>query len=596
MKTIIHQADFCVVGGGLAGMCAAIAAARRGIKTVLMHDRPVLGGNASSEIRMWVCGAQGKNNLETGIIEEIRLENLYRNNYPNFSVWDSILYEKVHFQKNLTLLLNCSCNQAKMSGDKIERITGWQLTNETFHTVEAQLFADCSGDSILAPLSSAEFRMGREARDEFGESIAPEIADRKTMGMSCLIQARETDSPQKFIPPSWSNKYLSDESFPNRGHMLKGMQNFWWMEIGGENDTIHDTETLRDELLKIAFGVWDHIKNYGDHGAENWVLEWVGFLPGKRESRRYVGDYIMTQNDVTAGGKFDDIVAYGGWSMDDHHPAGMNYPGMPTIFHPAPSPYGIPFRSLYSKNIDNLLFAGRNISVTHSAMSSARVMATCALLGQAAGTAAALAVKNNLSPRGVYQNRLKELQHNLLEDDCWLPGLRREVPVLSREAIISASVGNPEPLRDGIDRPVGGDENCWEGGIGEWVEYRFNNDEKISQVRIIFDSNLNRSHLNAVAKYPLEMPVFSPPETLIKGFHIEVENCSGEIFEVHRENNNYQRFVLLNLSITARRVRLCIDEVYGTGNKRIFAFDLDAIRCCIPASGIISGKQMSDQA
>lgn len=573
MKKIIHQADFCVIGGGLAGMCAAIAAARRGIKTILVHDRPVLGGNASSEIRMWVCGARGKNNLETGIIEEIRLENLYRNNYPNFSIWDSILYEKVHFQENITLLLNTSCNQIQMSGNRIASITGWQLTTETFHTVESKLFADCSGDSILAPLSGAEFRIGREARDEFDESIAPETTDIKTMGMSCLIQARETNSPKKFIPPAWANKYLSDESLPRREHSLEGT-NFWWMELGGENDSIHDTEMLRDELLKIAFGVWDHIKNHGDHGAANWVLDWLGFLPGKRESRRYAGDYIMTQNDIDSGGNFDDIVAYGGWTMDDHNPAGINHPEAPTIHHPAPSPYGIPFRSLYSKNIENLFFAGRNISVTHCAMSSTRVMATCALLGQAVGTAAALAVKNDLSPRGVYQNALKELQQNLMDDDCWLPGLSRNIPELAGNAIIHSSGGNPEPLRNGIDRPVGDYDNCWHGGAGDWVEYRFNKDVKISQVRIIFDSNLNRPHLNAVAKYPLEMPAFSPPETLIKGFHIEVEKCSGEIFEVHRENNNYQRFVLLNLSITAKRVRLFIDEVHGTGNKKIFAFDL----------------------
>ena len=574
MKTVTHQADFCVVGGGLAGMCAAIAAARKGIKTVLMHDRPVLGGNSSSEIRMWVCGAHGKNNLETGLIEEIRLENLYRNNYPNFSIWDSILYEKARFQENLVLLLNCSCNQAEMSGQKIKSITGWQLTTETFHTVKADLFADCSGDSILAPLTGAEFRIGREGRQEFGESIAPEAADRRTMGMSCLIQARETNSPQKFVPPAWANKYLSDESFPRRGHTLEGTQNFWWLEIGGENDTIHDTETLRDELLKIAFGVWDHIKNHGAHGAENWLLEWVGFLPGKRESRRYVGDHIMTQNDVAAAGRFDDIIAYGGWSMDDHHPQGLNYPGEPTIFHHAPSPYGIPYRSLYSKNIDNLFFAGRNISVTHSAMSSTRVMATCALLGQAVGTAAALAVKNELSPRGVHQQKLQDLQDALMEDDVWLPGLRRKISELSRHADLKASSGDPEPLRNGTDRPVGDDDNCWEGSNGDWVEYSFKHVEQISQVRIVFDSNLNRTPYNMVSKFPLDMPQFAPPETLISGFHIEAEDDSGKVSEVFRQGNNYQRLFRLQMPFAARRVRLCIDAVRGNGSRKIFSFDL----------------------
>ena len=200
MKRITHRADFCVVGGGLAGMCAAIAAARHGAKVVLMHDRPVLGGNASSEIRMWICGARGPNNRETGIVEEIQLENLYRNTSVSYAIWDAILYEKVRFQPNLTLLLTCSCTDLGMDGSRIRWVRGWQGTAETWHTVEATLFADCSGDSILAPLSGAEFRVGREAASEFGEQMAPEAADRKTMGMSCLIQARETESPQPFIP------------------------------------------------------------------------------------------------------------------------------------------------------------------------------------------------------------------------------------------------------------------------------------------------------------------------------------------------------------------------------------------------------------
>lgn len=404
MKNITHVVDFCVVGGGLSGLSAAIAAARRGLKVALMQDRPIPGGNSSSEVRMWVCGAHGQGNRETGIIEEIHLENMYRNPGGNWQIWDSVLYEKARYQENLTLLLNCSCNSAQTIDNKIISVTGWQLTTETTHTVQAAYFADCSGDSILAHLAGAEYRIGHEARAEFNEDIAPEITDRETMGMSCLIQAREMSTPQKFIPPAWAKKFPDHDSMSNRGHEFKNPEgnNFWWIELGGVNDSIHDTEMLRDELLKIAFGIWDHIKNQGDHGADNWVLEWIGFLPGKRESRRCVGDILMNQHDVRAGGTFDDVVAYGGWSMDDHHPGGFWYPGHPTIFHPAPSPFGIPYRTLYSKNIDNLWFAGRNISMTHVAMSSSRVMATCSTLGQAVGTAAAIAKKHSLSPRGVY--------------------------------------------------------------------------------------------------------------------------------------------------------------------------------------------------
>ena len=574
MLTINHEVEFCVVGGGLAGMCAAIAAARQGIKTLLMHDRPVLGGNASSEIRMWVCGAHGENNLETGIIEEIRLENLYRNNYPNYSIWDSILYEKVRFQENLTLLLNCSCNAAEMNGDKIKNITGWQLTNETWHKVEAKYFADCSGDSILAPLSGAEFRYGREASNEFGESIEPEQADSNTMGMSCLLQCRETNYPQNFIPPSWANKYICPEDLPNRDTNMTPTQNFWWLEIGGQQDTVHDCEEIRDELLKIGFGIWDYIKNYSKQDASNWVLDWIGFLPGKRESRRYVGDHIMTQNDVSSEGKFEDIVAFGGWSMDDHHPDGIKYPGTPTIFHPAPSPYGIPYRALYSKNIDNLFFAGRNISATHAAMSSSRVMATCALIGQAVGTAAAVASKNSLSPRKVYQEKLNELQTQLQADDCWLPGKKRVISELCQKAKLLSSCGNAESVRNGFDRPIGEDKNCCYVQEGDYLEYRFEQDQDISEIKIIFDSDLNRMPRNMLSNYPLDMPKYSPPETLIKSFSLELEDESGKVTEIFMTDNNYQRLFYLNANAKARAIRLKILGTRQQETSRIFAFDI----------------------
>ena len=192
MKTLNYKTDLCVIGGGLSGLCCAISAARGGIKTVLIHDRAVLGGNASEEIRMWVCGAHGKDNRETGIIEEITLENFYRNPSSNYSVWSAILYEKAVCEENLTLLLNSSCLDADMDGTKIKSVKAWQSNAETFHVVEAKFFADCSGDSILSTLSGAEFMYGREAKSEFSETIPPDVADRKTMGMSCLFQIRES--------------------------------------------------------------------------------------------------------------------------------------------------------------------------------------------------------------------------------------------------------------------------------------------------------------------------------------------------------------------------------------------------------------------
>lgn len=597
MRNIDHHVDFCVVGGGLTGMCTAIAAARRGIRVAIIQDRPVFGGNASSEIRMWICGAGEKDNRETGIIEELQLENRYRNPYSNYSLWDSILYEKIRFEPNITMLLNCTCNGVEMDGCRIRAVKAWQLTTETWHRVEAPLFADCSGDSVLAPLSGALFRYGREARSEFGETIAPEKADSKTMGMSCLMQAREMTHPQPFIPPKWAYVYPDCDCFPYREHGIGEAQNFWWLEIGGEKDTIHDTEEIRDELLKIAYGVWDHIKNHcrNKEKAANWALDWVGTLPGKRESRRYIGDHILTQADVTREGRFEDLVSYGGWPMDDHRPAGFHYKGEPTIFHAAPSPFGIPYRCLYSKNIENLFCAGRNISITHTAMSSTRVMATCATLGQAVGTAAVLATQYRLTPRGVYEKKIHRLQDWLQEDDCYLPWRKRPLSELTKKARLTSSDGDPEVLRNGIDRSLGGQDNGWYGATGSWVEYRFDQPTLIRGMRIIFDSNLNRLFRKKILEanevngkndpaavttremrccYPLSYEPKTVPACMTRRFRIEAEEVAGKWKVVFRESNNYQRLVKINISLETTAVRLIPEETWGEKLSHIFAWDL----------------------
>ncbi len=584
-QTICHEVDVCVVGGGLSGVCAAISAARNGARTLIMQDRPMFGGNASSEIRMWVCGAHGENNRETGLVEKILLENHYRNPYRNYSLWDSILYEKVRFQENLAYLLNCSCLDAEMDtapgSGNIRSITGWQLTTQQYHQVTATLFIDCSGDSILAPLSGAEFRMGRESRQEHNESIAPETADRKTMGMSCLIQARETEQETIFIPPFWAEK-LSEKMLPHRQpNPCKRGENYWYLELGGEQDTIHDTETIRDDLQGLAYGMWDYVKNSGAYKgvAEHLEADWIGMLPGKRESRRYVGDHILTQQDIRAEGHFHDVIAYGGWSMDDHHPGGFRTAEPPTIFHPAPSPYGIPYRCLYSKNIENLMFAGRNISVTHTAMSSTRVMATCGLLGQAAGTAAAIAVRNGTTPRGVLMHHLHSLQQQLMTEDCYLPLQQRTVPDLSMNA------GYPddmEMLRNGWDRPIGNQDNGWHGSLGTEITIQFSQVESLTEIRIVFDSDLNRATLPQEAQgRPMKSIYFrneeewGVPKTLLRRFRIETQYESDEWTVLVEVENNYQRLFRKDItSIRAKAIRLVPLETWGSPDCHIFSFDV----------------------
>lgn len=569
MREIVYNVDFCVVGGGLSGLCAAIAAARHGVKTLLMHDRPVLGGNASSEIRMYICGARGENLKETGILEELQLENLYRNPNINYSLWDSVLYGKAMTQENLTLLLNCSCLDAEMEGNVIKSIKGWQGTAETYHIVNAKLFADCSGDSILAPLTGADFRMGREAQSEYGEPLAHEEADDKTMGMSCIMQLRDTGKPQKFIPPTWANKYPNEDELMNKNHTPAC--NFWWLELGGEEDTIHDTEKIRHELLKTALGIWDHMKNYGDHGVDNYVLEWLEFLPGKRESRRYLGDHILTECDIEAGGKFDDIIAYGGWPLDDHFPEGFKYKGgkKTNRVNPTPAPYGIAYRCLYSRNIDNLFFAGRNISTTHLAMSSTRVMGTCSMVGQAVGTAASIAIRENVSPRGVYEKYIDELQQTLMGDDCYLPNLRKRIAPFLANAKITSSSNDASALINGIDRMVGEEENAWICREGDWAQLEFEGEVHLSKIRIVFDSDLKdpkwMSHI-----YPLGENLRTLPKCLVKGYTLSYRQ-GGQWYDIVNEEENYQRNAVHKTDITADAIRLKVNASHGAEEFRVFS-------------------------
>ena len=585
--------QLCVIGGGLSGAFAALAAARRGTKVVLIQDRPMLGGNASSEIRMWVRGAHGPFNRESGLISELEERNIYGNPTLVHSIFDATLYGMLRENPNIRMLLNCSCSDVKMNGDRIESVSAWQTTTYTWFTVTADIFMDCSGDSILAPMTGAEYRHGREGKAEFGETIAQDVEDRNTMGMSIILAARETDHPVKFVPPSFASYYPTDESFATDAVMSKGDQirnhevgtskgNLWWVELGGNMDSIHDADLLRDRLLANIYGVWDHIKNHGDHGKENWDLEWVGFLPGKRESRRYVGDVIMTEHDVVSGGHFEDEIAYGGWPMDDHNPYGMEknpYSNTPSNMIPVKEPYGIPYRALYSKNIGNLMFAGRNISVTHAALSSTRVMATCALIGQACGTGAAIALKYGCDPRGVYTDHLEELQNALLDDGVFLPHIKRQVSKQTLRAKLNISDEAREILFNGIERPrqVAG-ENGIAQKVGDSLTFTFDEAEQIGSLRLRFDPDYSRMSISDNFKmrvFAMKLHTgkdFVPvrvANTIVKEFAVYVDGV-----EVYRAENNYLSHVTIPLDLSAKEIRIQWLATNGAEDVRLFAADL----------------------
>jgi len=577
-ETTCHHVQFAVIGGGLAGMFCAISAARHGVKVALMQDRPMFGGNASSEIRMWIRGARGRDKQETGLVEELALENIYRNPTLNFHVWDSVLYGMVRDEENIEMILNCSCLDADMNADKsIKSVTGWQTTTQKYHKIHADIFADCSGDSILAPLTGASYRVGREGTDEFSETIAPAVSDKLTMGMSCLIQARNTGHTVKYTAPEWAKKY-SPNDFPHRlGNSGSGWKNdnFWWMELGGMVDSIADAETVRDELLSVATGVWDCIKNSGAYeGADTWELDFLGFLPGKRESRRYAGQHILCQKEVESGGKFPDTVAYGGWSMDDHDPMGMNTAERPTTFHPAPSPYGIPLRSMISADIANLVFAGRNISATHAALSSTRVMATCAVIGQAVGCASAVAIDSGISPQKLYPNYVEAVQRMLQLEDCYLPGIKYRQGELMKKAEVNATSGDASMLTNGINRTIDNAENVWQGVAGvDEITLDFTEEKDVSRLTIVFDSDINRdswkdTQPDFLRDYPMYCAVPESgynvvmPATLAKSAEITYLTADGAICGKVMLDNNRRRLVRIDNQVKCAKIKIKINETW----------------------------------
>lgn len=430
-KQVDLSTELVVVGGGLAGVCCAITAARQGVKVVLVQDRPLLGGNSSSEVRLWVLGAtshMGNNNRwarEGGVVNEILVENAYRNEDSNPLIYDTILLEKVKEEANIILLLNTAVYELdKKNDEKIDCVYAFCSQNSTRYKISSALFCDASGDGIVGFMAGAAFRMGAESREEFGEKFAPAKEYGELLGHSLYFYTKDTGRPVKFVPPSFALTDITKIPRYRKFSVKDQGCNLWWLEFGGRLDTIHDTEEIKWELWKVVYGVWNYIKNSGNFPeAETMGLEWVGTIPGKRESRRFEGDYILRQQDIVEQTTFEDVVAFGGWSID-LHPADGVFSELPGCnqWH-SKGIYGIPYRSYYSRNIENLFIAGRIISATHVAFGSSRVMATCAHGAQAVGMAAALCKKYEELPAQIGEKYISELQQELMKNGQHLPGL-----------------------------------------------------------------------------------------------------------------------------------------------------------------------------
>lgn len=418
--------DTVVVGGGLAGTMAAIASARMGAKTVLIQNRPVLGGNASTEILVEPQGDTTREPLdpgETGIIEEFR--------GPSEEYSDRML-KLCKAERNLEVFLNTHATgvQLKAPG-QIAAVETLEVSTGRRRAFHGSIFIDCTGDGVIGVWAGAEYRHGREPRSMYQETRAPEQGDGGTMGGTLRYATELAAGPITFAAPDWAHKFLHCSDFnPGRHPQVHfgGWQ--WVIEYGGVLNTYDNAEEIRDELLRIIWGMWDHAKNHCPKLAEeakNYKLAWVSHVVGKRESRRLLGDYIMTEHDISPNRLFEDRVSYGGWGVDLHPPKGFYDPGPPAEFSHKVK-FSVPFRSLYSKDVANLMMAGRNISVSHAALGATRVMITCGLQGQAVGTAAGLCKVHKTTPRGLYQSHIAELQQQLLKDGCYLIDLPNADP------------------------------------------------------------------------------------------------------------------------------------------------------------------------
>ncbi|MGI9455023.1 MAG: FAD-dependent oxidoreductase [Aeoliella sp.] len=444
------SADLVVVGGGMAGVCCSITAARAGAKVVLVQDRPVLGGNASSEVRLWMVGAtshMGNNNRwarEGGVFDEICVENTYRNPEGNPVIFDTVLLEKAFEEPNLNVLLNTTVfNLEKASnGSRIDAVEAFCSQNSTRYHISAPLFCDSSGDGVVAFMAGAPFRYGAESRQEFGEMLAPSEEHTQLLGQSIFFYTRDTGKPVRFVPPKYSLEDIKKIPRYRRFNTKDYGCQLWWIEYGGSLDTIHDTETIKWELWKVVYGVWNYIKNSGEFPeAETMTLDWVGTIPGKRESRRFEGDYMLIQQDIVDQRTHYDAVSVGGWAIDEHPVDSVYSDKSPCTQWHSKGVYQIPYRTMFSRSVDNLFLAGRIVSASHLAFCSSRVMATCAHNGQAVGVAAAICGQEGILPRDLAApGRVGQLQQALLRAGQFIPGHRLEDQQdLATKATVTAS-------------------------------------------------------------------------------------------------------------------------------------------------------------
>ncbi|VGO17470.1 hypothetical protein PDESU_06066 [Pontiella desulfatans] len=580
--------EVIVVGAGVAGINAAIASARTGAKTALIQDRPMIGGNNSLELGVVVSGPAQHNHphsREGGLNEEIGRERAYHYH----GKWSRGAESVVANEPNLAVFLNTHVNEVEMEGNRIAAVKAFDMVDGRRTRYAAKQFIDCTGDGWLGYYAGAEYRIGREARDEFDESHAPEKADNITMS-GCLMtghtlsyNTKKMDSPQPFNGPEWLWDLTPNTEYLEARNMYEGSHTYgrWWHENRGEVDDLWDPENARDQLIILNLSYFNWIKNHSSlkDDAANYALTIIPIGNAKRETRRLMGDHVLSQNEVLSAKPFADRVAAGGWSLDIHNPEGIFSKDGPFDFNTHSPMNHIPFRILYSKNIENLLFAGRNVSTTHVALGTVRVQGTTGVMGQAAGTAAAMCVDRGVDPRGLYQKHIGELQQQLLKDDQYIIGMKNEDAAdLALKATLTASSAEPkcgpENVISGVTRIVDEQMNLWKSdpsaAMPQWIELDLAEMQTLNAVYLTFDTDFSdKRHASWEHK---DDERFVPE--CVRDYRVQVWSGSGwkTVADV---SDNYQRRRIHRFDpVKTSKLRVVVDQTNGDPSARIFEIRL----------------------
>lgn len=561
--------DFAVVGGGAAGVVAAVAASRHGLRVAFVNDRPVLGGNGSDEAHISLDGAAHKGDHETGIIYEIKTikecEQL---------TWSEAFAKVITAEKNISLYENMLVDDAVSDGGRIKSLHIVNTYSLKEFTLSAEYYCDATGDAWLGYYADAIYHVGREAKHQYNEAFAPEIADGNTMSgcitkvvtdggdTICSFWAQDVGYNVPFDPPDWAYKLPEGEKLGRRPMYIDRGE--WWLETPNDYDDIWESEYVRDTMFRIAAGYFDWLKNsWKDRErVASYALRNLGTYNAKRESRRLIGDYIMTQNDFSGNADFHDAVCYTGWNIDVHHVKGIfsGSEGSFALNEKVPvTP--VPFRCLYSKNIKNLFMVGRCASVSHIGLGAARTQLTGATMGQAVGTAAYLCNKYRTEPKMIGSKHIEELQQLLMKDGQYIPGVFHNDPDdIAKTAQITADSetenGKAINIINGKTRPRDGFDYAWVSSdpLPQSIFLKFGKKEIIHEVRITFDIPFDR----------YKMGYMTQPERdeMVTDFIVEFKSGDG-YKAIAKITDNYQRLVCIDCKgIAADEIKITVTKCH----------------------------------